>query len=257
VVSPREPVPSAFPRPGRVSAAGASVALGARRQWQRRRSTLRRALALVTVAALAGFAGWAMLWSSWLAADKVTVAGERTLSQRQVLAAARVPLGTPLVRLDLDQIKQRIAALRPVARVSVHRDWPQTVAISVTERTPVAAVRVDDGSWGVLDKTGVIFRHSSARPTLPLIDVPSTRNRPALAAVAAVVTSLPAKLLAQVRQVSAHSMDSITLRLNDGRRVRWGSAEHSVDKVGVLAVLLKLPARVYDVSVPAQPTTVK
>jgi cell division protein FtsQ len=52
-------------------------------------------------------------------------------------------------------------------------------------------------------------------------------------------------------------MDSITLRLSDGRRVRWGSAEHSADKVSVLAVLLRLPARVYDVSVPAQPSTVK
>jgi cell division protein FtsQ len=192
-----------------------------------------------------------------LAAQKVSVAGERTLSQRQVLAAARVPLGTPLVRLDVGQIQRRVAALRPVASVSVHRDWPQTVAISVTERTPVAAVRTSDGSWGVLDKTGVVFQTLSARPSLPLIDVPSTRDRPLLAAAAAVVTSLPAKLLARLRQVSAHTMDSISLRLTDGRRVRWGSAEHSGDKVSVLAVLLKLPARVYDVSVPAQPTTVK
>jgi cell division protein FtsQ len=50
-------------------------------------------------------------------------------------------------------------------------------------------------------------------------------------------------------------MDSLTLTLQDGREVRWGSAAQTERKVQVLSVLLRRPAQVYDVSVPAQPTT--
>jgi cell division protein FtsQ len=37
--------------------------------------------------------------------------------------------------------------------------------------------------------------------------------------------------------------------------VRWGSAEDSARKAEVLTVLLRVPAAVYDVSVPELPTT--
>ena len=42
---------------------------------------------------------------------------------------------------------------------------------------------------------------------------------------------------------------------DDGRQVKWGSADESDRKVEVLAILLKENASVYDVSVPEQPTT--
>lgn len=214
-------------------------------------------LSLLVVCAIAGlavFAGWALLGSSWLAAQRVTVTGERTLAERQIVSAAQVQLGTPLVRLDLAQVRQRVASLRPVASVSVHRAWPHTVAITITEREPVAAVRGAGAGWDLLDKSGVVFRHSDKQPPLPVVAVPSTRDSATLQAVAAVVTALPPRLLATVRQLSAQTMDSITLQLTAGREVRWGSADKNAAKVQVLTVLLKQRAHVYDVSVPAQPT---
>ena len=69
------------------------------------------------------------------------------------------------------------------------------------------------------------------------------------------VSALPEDLAPRVDFVSVASVDRIELALRDGRTVVWGSAEDSERKAEVLAVLLQQDARVYDVSVPATPTT--
>ncbi len=224
-----------------------------RRQWQRRRAAARPLLLSVAAIVLIVFAGWVVFASSWLSAQTVTVSGEHTLTDAEVEAAADVDLGTPLVRLDLDALQRRVSALPAVAAVSVHRSWPQTVTITVTERQPVAAVQ-RDGGWAVVDKEGVPFRQTAQQPPLPAIDVPADNDQSALRAAASVADALPAHLLATVRLISAQSMDSIALELVDGRVIRWGSATESEEKAQVLAVLLRQRARVYDVSVPAAPT---
>lgn len=249
--------PSSASPPTTPSSGSTATPLRARRQEPRRRFWLRPLIVSLAAALLALVTGWVVLDSSVLAVQKVTVSGERTVSQRDVLAAARVQLGTPLVRIDLSRIQQQVAALRPVARVSVQREWPHTVAISVTERKPAATIRSPGTGWEVLDKTGVVFRHVPRQPALPVIAVPSTSSRPVLQAAATVVTSLPPHLVARIRRVSARTVDDITLHLTDGREVRWGSAAANAVKVRVLTVLLKQTAHVYDVSVPAQPTTAR
>lgn len=229
-----------------------------RRQWQRRLRRARPVLVTLAVVGVSVLAGWLLLGSSWLAAQQVTVEGERTLSDAQILAAADVELGTALVRLDLDAVDRRVSGLRPVAAASVHRAWPHTVAITVVERQPVAAI-YRSGSWWVMDADGVLFRRTDGpAATLPVVEVRgSAVDRAALQEAASVIAALPRDLRARVQRLVTASMDSITLALHDGRRVRWGSAAETDQKVEVLSVLLRQPARVYDVSVPAQPTITK
>jgi cell division protein FtsQ len=226
------------------------------RQWQRRLRSLRPFLIALAVIAVLAFACWVVFFSSWLAARDVEVSGAETVSEDQVVHAASVDLGTPLVRLDLDAIQQRIAKLPAVAAVTVHRSWPHTVSIDITERQPVAAV-YREGSWWVMDVTGVVFRRTGGRdPDLPVVAVPARLEEAALREVASVVEVLPDDVLGQVRRFTARSMDSITLRLKDKSTVIWGSAAESDRKVEVLGVLLdQVKAAVYDVSVPEQPTT--
>lgn len=222
---------------------------------QRRVGQLRPLLVSLGVAGMAAFAGWVLLASSWLAADRVTVNGARTVSAGQIAAAAGVDLGTPLLRLDLDAVDKRVSALPAVAAAAVHREWPSTVTITVTERQPVAAVH-SSGSWWVLDKEGVLFQRTPKRAaTLPLVDVSSGSDAAVVQEAAAVLAALPPDLLTRVQRLTASSMDSITLVLDDGREVRWGSSAEPVEKARVLSLLLSQPAQVYDVSVPAQPTT--
>lgn len=225
-----------------------------RRQRSRRWQRWRLPVALATVAVLVGVAVWAVFFSSLLAVRFVQVDGTRHLSVAQVRSAARVPIGVPLARTDLDAVAARVRDLSPVLSVRVSRGWPHTVAITVTERTPVAVV-ASDGVYRALDAHGVLFRTFPHRPPhLPLVRMPRPLSVPALAEVARVVSVLPASLAHRVDHIEASSIDSIVIALHRGARVVWGSAEESPRKARVLAALLHHRARSYDVSVPEQPT---
>ena len=101
----------------------------------RRRTRLVVLATVLTLVLLAGAAGWLVLGSSVLGARAVEVVGASRLTADEVVARAEVPTGTPLARLDTGAIADRVAGLAPVLRVSVDRDWPSTVRITVVERT--------------------------------------------------------------------------------------------------------------------------
>jgi cell division protein FtsQ len=70
-----------------------------------------------------------------------------------------------------------------------------------------------------------------------------------------VVAALPDDISGMVDHVQVDTVDEILLILEDGRQVKWGSAEQSEEKAQVLLALLDRKAQVYDVSVPGMPTT--
>lgn len=226
----------------------------ARRQWGRRLRALRPYALGLLVVGLVGFAVWAVFFSTWLAVDDVEVDGAELLTADEVVSTADIRLGTPLARVDLDDVTERIEDIPEVAEASVHRSWPHTVTITVTERTPLAAVR-QRGEWWVMDREGVVFRKTGERdPSVPVVQLPNSLGPEALGEVAEVVESLPEDLLDQTKRVHAVTMDSITVKLDGRREIVWGSAAESGRKIEVLRVLLEKPGRVYDVSVPEQPT---
>ncbi|MGI8576412.1 MAG: cell division protein FtsQ/DivIB [Nocardioidaceae bacterium] len=219
-----------------------------------RRPYLRGLLVLSVALATLAFAGWVVWFSSWLAVDKVVVSGEHTIPVSVLVTTADIPGGTPMVSVNLDEITHRIAGLPAVAHASVHRSWPHTITISVTERQPLAQVP-RAGAWWVIDASGTVFRKSATQTAgLPIAAIHAEVDHEVLHEVALVVAALPKSLLGRVRTVEAASMDSISLVLTSRHVVRWGSAAQSIRKAQVLAVLLKQPARAYDVSVPADPT---
>lgn len=226
----------------------------ARRQWARRWLAWRRlVVALVLVGVVAGSL-WLVFFSSVLAVSGVRVEGTGVLDPRTVRRVAAVPLGAPLTTVDLAAIGARVEGLAAVQSVDVSRSWPDRIRIDVTEREAVAVVERGDSIRG-LDAQGVMFRRYPSRPTsLPVIRTDGRAETDALAEAARVAGSLPSDLAAQVDYVEVRTVDTISLRLRNGRTVRWGSADDSAAKARVLAVLLDQKASSYDVSVPGQPT---
>jgi len=211
----------------------------------------RRILAVSAVLAAVGAAAWVVFFSSLLAVVDVEVRGERSLSVQHITRAADVPVGEPMARVDLDDVTARVDRLPPVRRVEVNRSWPDTVLITVEERTAVAVV-VRDGRHTLIDADGVQFREvPGPRRRLPTIEAGRAR---AAAEAAEVVSALPADVLRRVEHLDATTMDSITLQLRGGREVVWGSAEDSARKAQVLAVLVERKGSVINVSVPSAPT---
>jgi cell division protein FtsQ len=219
-------------------------------------------LGLVLVVGLTGVA-WVALFSPLLSVRDVEVLGAgdseiARLSAEKVRAAVDVPADTPLARVDVEKVADAVEQLAAVESASVDRDWPRTLAIEVVARQPVAAT-LQRGHWRAVDDNGVVFGAYPQLPTrLPTVSAeaaaPHERDA-ALAEAAAVVSALEPAIAAQLETVAVSSPDDVVLSLSSGEQVRWGSAEDSARKAEVLTVLLRVPAAVYDVSVPELPTT--
>lgn len=227
----------------------------ARRQWARRWLAWKYVVAAVLLVVLVGGGTYAVYFSDALAVDGVEVTGESTLTDDQVREVARVPIGDPLARVDLEAVRRRVESLPVVLSAEVSRQWPHDVLIEVEERTAVAVVEIA-GSLRGLDAEGIVFgTYREAPAGLPRVRTTATTSGDALREAALVVAALPSELAARVDHVEVLTVDQIALELKDGRRVRWGSSAQSDEKAEVLEVLLLQDAQLYDVSVPGSPTT--
>ncbi len=223
----------------------------------RRRQRVRHVLPVVLVLLLlaAAVAGVVVVrMTPVLDVRQVEVQGTTLVSHEQVRERAAVTLGTPLAGVDSQQVAARVGTLVPVEGVRVIRSWPHTLQIRITERTPVVQRR-SGGDYQWVDAHGVIF-HTSGRSDPKLVTVTTgSVDNDLLGDVATVVQSLPAALRRALASVSALTRNSITLHLRDGRLVVWGGSDQSELKGEVATGLLKIDARVYDVSSPANPTS--
>lgn len=250
--------PDLKPRPG-----GATERLFRQRQWARRWGTWRGAVVLALVVVLTVLTAWLVFFSSVLAVEAsskhpggVEVVGESQISEAVVVRRARVPVGEPLARVDLDAIRERVQGIPAVQSADVSRGWPDHVRIEIVERVAVAVI--DEGDQlRALDDEGVVFRSFDERPKdLPLIRIAPDTPADAMTEAAAVVGTLPAEVAKKVAYVDVKTRDEITLTLKRGKTVLWGGSSESEDKALVLGALLKSHpgATAYDVSVPGQPT---
>ena len=219
-----------------------------RARWRRARGWAGRGgvLAVVT-AALA----WVLLLSGWLAVDRVEVVGNSRLTTEQVRSAVGVEDGTPLARVDTSGVRDRVAALAPVATVEVLRSWPGTLRVELTERVPVAGV-AGPGGVQLVDAEGVVIATEPA-PAGGLVrlevDTPAPDD-PATRAALSVYVDLPGSLRTQVESVRAQSASSVSLLLAQERSVVWGAPGDTETKAAAVEVLLRMEGDVLDVSAP-------
>ena len=222
--------------------------------------------ALAGLGLIAGLA-WVLFGSRLLVVRSVAVTGTHRVPAAEVLAAADVQAGTPLIRINTGQIARRVEAIRQVASATVARDWPDHLVITVRERVPVVAVRMAGGGYDLMDPDGVIVRWSQARPAglpLYLTSLPgrALRGDAGLATTAAVLAELPSWLSRQVATVSAAtadgtpaSPDQVMLYLDGHKTVRWGGPDGATQKGRELAILMREPASYFDVSAPGTVVT--
>lgn len=204
---------------------------------------------------LGGLAVWLFYFSSAFAVAGVRVTGLDTVPSATITQVAAAPVGTPLAKVNLDAIADRVRTIPAVADAQVTRAWPDQLVIVVTERVPVVVV-TDGNKFELVDATGVTFRSVPTKPDgLPEALVVGTRREVTIRSVVKVSAALPAALRSQVASISAGSPDSITLNLGSGVKVVWGSSDDSERKAEVLSVLMRRKAKVYDVSAPDLPVT--
>lgn len=214
---------------------------------------LKLAVTALLVGILAVALGLVLYFTPLMSARRVLVIGTGVVTEADVLAAAQVQLGTPLLQIDTDRVADRVATIRRVASARVQREYPSSLRITIAERIPVAIKDFPDGPH-LYDRDGVDFT-GPPPPALPYLDVdnPGPADPPTRAALE-VLTSLRPEVASQVGRIAAPSVASITLTLNDGRVVVWGTNDRTEEKAEKLGALLTQPGRTYDVSSPDLPT---
>ena len=209
---------------------------------------------LVVLSVVSVALGLVLYFTPVMSARSLVVTGTGGVTREQVVGAAAVRLRTPLLQIDTDAVADRVAGIRGVASARVQREYPSTLRITIAERIPVVVKDLPDGPH-LFDRDGVDFATAPPPPGLPYLDVDNPGPAdPSTKAALQVMTALRPEVIAQVSRVAAPSVASITLTLNDGRIVVWGTTDRTDEKADKLAALLTRPGHVYDVSSPDLPT---
>lgn len=194
----------------------------------------------------------AAAYSPLFAVERITVAGASTLDPAVVEAALADQKGTPLALVDTSEVKAALLAFPLIETYSLEARPPHDLTVRIVERTPVGVIRSAAG-FTLVDAAGVALSTTADRPAgQPVIDVDGDPDSPAFRSAGLVVRSLPADVRAALTEVTATTADDVTLTLESGLTVVWGSAEESSRKAITLSAAMRAhpDARSIDVTSP-------
>lgn len=124
---------------------------------ERVRETRRRRFLWLTLAvAMTLVCGYLATQSEMLDVDRLEVTGANRTNTAEIISAAGIRTGEPLVGLDLAAARTRIARLPWVKEVYSTRSWDGVVSFTVTERSAVAALAIP-GAWAVVEESGRVL----------------------------------------------------------------------------------------------------
>jgi cell division protein FtsQ len=223
-----------------------------RERIRRRRRTI--ALAVLGVVVIA-VAAWGATYTSVFDAKQIRVTGEQRLTAAEVTALADVHDGTNVFHLDTAAAAARLESSPWIASAQVRRDLPSTVRIEVVEREPVAVA-----------PSGVVASDATVLPGAPSSSLPRIEgalgrlSTSDLADAAAALGAMPPVVRARVASVAVGIDHSMSVRLDDGISVDYGTAGQDQAKGEALRAVLRWAVTGHhdvasiDVSVPTAPT---
>lgn len=197
---------------------------------------------------------WAVLYFTPLMSVKnVEVEGNRHIGDDEVVSAAGVAEGTPLLQVSMRQTGSNVVSLPWVKSVTVSRKWPSTVVVDVQENTAVAFVNGADGTH-LIDPEGKEFAQDTppddAVELAGLAETDDAVRKDAVDIAAAL--SEPAR--AAVESIEAKSKYEFILHLKDDRTVVWGSSEDNGNKALAVDTVLQREGQHFNVTNPRQVT---
>ena len=204
------------------------------------RSRHRRIVGLSIVGAIAVVVGGTVIaaYSPLFAVEKVTVVGASSLDPAAVEAALAGQVGTPLALVDSSAVKAALLGFPLIETYALEAKPPHDLTVRIVERTPVGVIRSDAG-YTLVDAAGVALSTTSDQPEgQPLLDIEGGTDSDAFESAGLVIRSVPTDLRAALTGVRATTADDVTLTLNTGLTVVWGSSENSPMKAEVLSKTL-------------------
>lgn len=119
-----------------------------------------RGMGATAICGALGFGGWQLYrvvsTTTWLPLERIEVSPLRRLTRSEVIAIAGVKPGDSMLGLKLDRVVAQLSKNPWIEQVQVRRYFPQTLSITLAERSPQAVANV--GCLYYLDAKGVLFK---------------------------------------------------------------------------------------------------
>ena len=232
------------------------------RQSQVARRRLVAAVVLILLVLLAGYRFW-LRDSSLVAVDKIEVRG-LTANQDQVTASLQSAASEmTTLHIDDEALRDAVSRFPTVASIKADATLPDRLTITVTERLPVATVRVD-GEPTAVSADGLLLPGLSVRGQgLPALDVAEAKG-PQLddegTAQAAIVGAAAQQLRERIDGIAWDSeRGGVVVDLQGAPELRFGDGSEAEAKWEAAAAVLldpELGSPAYvDVSVPGRTVT--
>ena len=180
------------------------------------------------------------VFSPLLSLQHIDVEGTSRVDRAAVLRSLDGQIGKPLATVDFTAVKHDLSNFPLIESYVTETRPPHTLVIRITEREPIASVKVGK-TFELVDPAGIVISTSPKQPAgVPLVDIKgATVDGTVYRAAAEVLLSLPAALRATVKTVSASTPNDVTLGLTTGEEVVWGGADSSAQKAQLLTGLIK------------------
>jgi len=170
----------------------------------------------------------------------IRVEGVSRLSASEVIEQLQPLAGLPLARVSAADVARELSDVALIQSVDTRVELPDTLAVSIVERTPLGAVGTA-GNFRVVDQAAVELWTDTVRPTeLPLIGVAANAEDRGFQAIVEALAVIPADVLRRIDRITATSADTVAFSLRDSEhQVLWGSSEFSSQKARALPAALQ------------------
>lgn len=140
---------------------------------RRFRRLLRGIIFLVVSATVLSF----FVYIPFFTLSEIKLVGAKYLTEEDVMKIGDIYIGEPLFKLETDVVQSRLSKDLRVEDVSVRRDLPHTLEVTIKERQPLATVSCDYGYLD-LDRNAVVIDSYKTLKTMqiPVINGAAVRD---------------------------------------------------------------------------------
>lgn len=207
----------------------------------RKRALISLGACAAVLAALAAVAPF----TSVMPVRSVAVEGNHILTADHVEELAAIPSETPMGRVNLTNAANSVASDPWVKSVTVSRNWPSTIDISLSEHAAVAFVAQADGTH-LIDEDGVDFLVADPPPeAIELVNAP-VQDVTEMADVVAIAASISSRARQAIAAIEVQP-DNYVLRTVDNKRITWGASEDNENKSYALEAVLQMEGTEFNI----------
>lgn len=207
------------------------------------------ALGLLAAAALFGFllifAYSCLLSASYFEIREISVRGVKELTEKDILALAKIKPHSNILAVNTDAVAGRIAANPWVKHIYIGRELPNRLVLDVRERKPVALMK-EAGNFYLIDGGGFVFKKLSKGDEVDLaiitgVNVQSKVKTPLFTEALKLLEVLAASdqhgFLGTVSEVHVDDVFGLSILTDQGLHLKLGR-ENFTSKLNQLQIVL-------------------